>query len=207
MTISKPRGRPQHPDILTPSEWRVADGVRHGLTNPQIAKRSDVTLDAVKYHVSNILVKLGMQSRSELRVWNGLPRDSLMRKVRCMESQTGIKGIGQIARSVSDISEARRWYGEVLGLEPLMDAGKMAFFACQGVRLMLSEGEPGHESIIYFEVHDIQIEYARMEKAGAKVLSAPHLIHTHEDGSEEWMAFVEDHDGRPIGLMSKARPT
>ncbi len=206
MKTSKPRGRPQHPDILTPSEWRVADGVRHGLTNPDIAKRLDVTPDAVKYHVSNILAKLGMQSRTELRHWSGMAEDSPMREAQQMESEVGVQSIGQIARTVSNINEARKWYRDVLGLEPLMDAGNMAFFACNGVRLMLSEGEVGAESIIYFNTNDVHGEYQRLENAGAKVLSAPHRIHTHEDGTEEWMAFVEDNDGRPLGLMGKAKP-
>jgi len=94
----------------------------------------------------------------------------------------------------------------VLGLEPLFDAGNMAFFACNGVRLMLSEGEAGQESLIYFRVEDIHAEVERLASHGVTLVSAPHLIHTHEDGSEEWMAFVEDNDGRPLGLMSTASP-
>ncbi len=31
MTGSQQRGRPPHNDILTPAEWRVVEGVRHGL--------------------------------------------------------------------------------------------------------------------------------------------------------------------------------
>ncbi len=114
--------------------------------------------------------------------------------------------IGQIARTVSNISEARQWYRNVLGLEPLFDAGTMAFFACGGVRLMLSEGEAGAESILYFQVDNLHAEFTRLSEAGAKVASAPHRIHTHEDGTEEWMAFIEDNDGRPLGLMAKAKP-
>jgi len=115
-----------------------------------------------------------------------------------------MKSIGQIARTVNNIGEARRWYRDVLGLEPLFDAGNMAFFACNGVRLMLSEGEAGQESLIYFRVEDIHAEVERLTSHGVTLVSAPHLIHTHEDGSEEWMAFVEDNDGRPLGLMSTA---
>jgi len=39
MTDPKPRGRPADPDILTPAEWQIAEAVRHGLTNRQIASR------------------------------------------------------------------------------------------------------------------------------------------------------------------------
>lgn len=201
MTSKRARGRPAHPDILTPGEWRVADGVRHGLTNPQIASRQQISADAVKFHVSNILGKLGMTSREELKRWNGVNADSAMQESATMENER-LGSIGQIARTVSDIGAARIWYRDVLGLEPLFDAGTMAFFDCGGTRLMLVEGEAGPESILYFRTGDLRGEFARLEAAGAKVASAPHRIHTHEDGSEEWMGFVEDNDGRPIGLMT-----
>lgn len=34
---------------------------------------------------------------------------------------------------------------------------------------------------------------------------APHRIHRHEDGTEEWMAFFEDNDGRALALMTQVR--
>ena len=52
------RGRPPHDDVLTPAEWRVAEFVRHGLTNPAIAARMGTSTDAIKFHVANVLVKL-----------------------------------------------------------------------------------------------------------------------------------------------------
>ena len=42
------RGRPPHADILTPAEWRVAEAVRHGLSNPEIAAGQGTSF-AVKY--------------------------------------------------------------------------------------------------------------------------------------------------------------
>lgn len=186
----------------------MAEGVRHGLSNPQIAARQGVSLDAVKFHVSNILGKLGLSSRAELRRWTGVAADSAMVKgqTAMTEGTSTIGTIGQIARTVSDIDAARTWYRDVLGLEPLFDAGNMAFFSCQGTRLMLVEGEAGPESILYFTVAGLHGSLARIEAAGAKVASAPHRIHTHEDGTEEWVVFVEDNDGRPLGLMAKVAP-
>ena len=43
--------------------------LREGLTNPQIAERLDFTLDGAKYHVSEILGKLGVASRDEAARW------------------------------------------------------------------------------------------------------------------------------------------
>jgi DNA-binding CsgD family transcriptional regulator len=59
------RGRPAYPDILTPREWEVLSLIREGLTNPQIAQRLGVTEGAAKFHVSQILAKLGVESRQE----------------------------------------------------------------------------------------------------------------------------------------------
>ncbi len=61
--------RPSHPDILTPREGEVLALLREGLTNPQIAERLSITLDGAKYHVSEILSKLGVSSREEAARW------------------------------------------------------------------------------------------------------------------------------------------
>jgi|SRR5579859_1186139 len=115
MTERKERGRPPHPDQLTPAEWRVVEAVRHGMSNPEIARRQGVSLDAVKYHVANALSKLGYASRKELRKWDGVRRDS-------------------------------------------------ALFG-----------------------------------------NAPHMIHKHADGTEEWMAFFNDNEGQPLAIMAQAK--
>jgi DNA-binding CsgD family transcriptional regulator len=63
------RGRRPHPDILTPREWEVLDLLRERLTNEQIAEHLGITLDGAKYHVSEILSKLGVRTREEASAW------------------------------------------------------------------------------------------------------------------------------------------
>jgi DNA-binding CsgD family transcriptional regulator len=63
------RGRPAHPDILTPREWEVLGLLRERLTNEQIADRLGISLDGAKYHVSSILSKLGASTREEAAAW------------------------------------------------------------------------------------------------------------------------------------------
>lgn len=65
----KKRGRPPHPDILTPREWEVLDLVRDGLSNEEIAGRLGISVDGVKYHVSEILSKLGLENRHDAARW------------------------------------------------------------------------------------------------------------------------------------------
>jgi DNA-binding CsgD family transcriptional regulator/catechol 2,3-dioxygenase-like lactoylglutathione lyase family enzyme len=195
-------GRPPHDDLLTPAEWAVVEFVRHGLTNRQIAARRRVSLDAVKFHVGNALGKLGLATRAELRRWDGVRRDSaLKRKDEAMDMELG--SIGQIARTASDIAVAEAWYRDVLGLPHLFTFGEMGLFDCGGTRLYLQQGEPKPESILYFAVPDIHAAYRTLAGKGAEFVSAPHMIHRHADGSEEWMAFFNDPDGRPLALMMK----
>ncbi|GGM57037.1 LuxR family transcriptional regulator [Longimycelium tulufanense] len=53
-------------ESLTPTELRVAGLVSEGLSNPAIAERLFVSRRTVQTHVSNILAKLGISSRTEL---------------------------------------------------------------------------------------------------------------------------------------------
>lgn len=201
------RGRPPHEDILTPAEWRVVEAVRHGLTNPDIAARLGVSTDAIKYHVANALQKLGFTSRVELRLWDGVRRDSNLSRMELqMETPVTLGPVGQIARSVKDVAAARRWYGEVLGLTHLYSFGNLAFFDLAGTRLFLSEGDGApSESILYFRVPDVRTAHAQLAQRGVTFTHAPHMIHRHEDGTEEWMAFFKDNEDRPLAIMAQAK--
>jgi DNA-binding CsgD family transcriptional regulator/catechol 2,3-dioxygenase-like lactoylglutathione lyase family enzyme len=206
------RGRPRHPDILTPAEWSTVDSVRHGMSNRQIARRRGVSLDAVKFHVANALMKLGLTSRAQLRDWTGVPADSALarRGPETMAAGVQLGAIGQISRPVSDVPRAVDWYGNVLGLPHLYTFGDLAFFDCAGTRLFLSLPEDGAKpqepSILYFRVPDIHAAYEELRARGVGFTSAPHLIHRHESGMEEWMAFFEDPDGHPLALMAQVEP-
>ncbi len=204
MSFNRKPGRPKHNDVLTPAEWRTVEAVRHGLTNPEIARAHKITLDAVKYHVANALSKLDFKSRKDLQKWKGVDQEtSLYRKEPAMDPSITLEKIGQIARNVSDIDAATTWYRDVLGLSHLYSFGNLSFFDCLGTRLFLSQGDgkPEHNSIIYFKVDDIREAHNTLSEKGISFPHAPHKIHVHEDGTEEWMAFMEDPDGQPIGLM------
>lgn len=42
--------------------------ISRGLTNPQIAKRLDLTVHAVKFHLASVYRKLGVSNRTEAAV-------------------------------------------------------------------------------------------------------------------------------------------
>ena len=61
--MKRPPGRPPHADLLTPSEWRTVHFVQHGMSNAAIAKRRGISVNAVKFHVTNALGKLQLRNR------------------------------------------------------------------------------------------------------------------------------------------------
>lgn len=209
----RPRGRPRHPDVLTPAEWSVLDMLRHGMSRRQIAARRGVSLDAVKYHVENISGKLGVAGVAALRHWPGYPASSPMtRRNVSMPTATDLAlgPIGQVSLLARDIARAETFYRDTLGLPHVFTFGDLAFFDASGTRLFIravpdEEWKPG--SILYFTVDDIRAAFASLEARGVHTTGAPHLIHRHADsGIEEWMAFFEDGEGNILAIMSRVAP-
>ena len=206
MASKRKRGRPPHDDILTKTEWSVVHAVQHGMTTREIARRRGVSFDAVKFHIDNAMGKLGVPNRHALRRWFRVPKGSAL----SVQASAGdeMLVLGQISRSVRDIQLSEAWYRDVLQVPHLFTVGKFAFFDCGGVRLYLfqADAEPPPESIIYFGVASIQESHEALRRRGVDFINAPHLIHRHADGTEEWMAFFKDLEGRPLAIMSKAKP-
>ncbi len=124
-----------------------------------------------------------------------------------MPAPLALGPIGQISRTVRSIEASVDWYKNQLGLSHLYTFGKLSFFDCAGTRLYLQENaSPSPESVLYLRVPDIQSAYDELKQRGITFTSAPHLIHRHEDGMEEWMAFFDDLEGRTLALMCQVKP-
>ena len=201
------RGRPPHNDVLTPTEWRVVHAVQHGMSNREIARRRGVSLDAVKFHVSNALGKLGLADRGALRRWFRVPAASALDRRERPMTATTLGPLAQISRTVRDIKESEAFYGTTLGLPHLYSFGSFAFFDCGGTRLYLSAQEkPTPESILYLRVADIRTAYEGLRQRGVQFSQPPHMIHRHTDGTEEWLAHFNDPEGRPLAILSQVKP-
>ena len=211
---TRPRGRPPHPDVLTPAEWAVLDPVRHGMTQREIAKHRGVSRDAIKYRVENIAGKLGVGGSRELRHWPGIPSSSRLAGRRTdttmSDTTTRLGPIGQVSLSIRDVARAERFYGQTLGLPHVFTFGDLAFFDAGGVRLYLhrkDEADWRPSSVLYFTVDDIHATQNAMGEAGVKFSGAPHVIYTDDaTGTEEWMTFFEDGEGNTLALMSRVSP-
>ncbi|KAA6447259.1 VOC family protein [Bacillus swezeyi] len=117
-----------------------------------------------------------------------------------------IQKVGQIGVPVQDLDRAARFYQDVLGLSLLFRTDGMAFFECNGLRLLLSlpeKDEFAHSSsIIYFQVEDLAGAYEKLTGKGVSFLGKPHIVAKMEQ-TETWMAFFKDTEGNTHALMSE----
>lgn len=124
-----------------------------------------------------------------------------------MSATANLSALAQVSRTVSDIETASTWYRDVLGLPHLFSAGELAFFDMNGTRLALSQASPpqSSEAILYFEVSDIHAVTQTLKDHQVEILREAQFVHRHADGTEEWMAFFNDPDGRPLALLEQRK--
>ena len=122
-----------------------------------------------------------------------------------------IKNIGQISIIVHDLPRATAFYRDALGLPLLFTAGKLAFFDCGGVRLMLGPAETPEldhpSSILYFRVADLNTAHQRLVDLGVQIVAPPRLI-APMPTYDLWMNAFRDSEGNILELMSEVpRPS
>jgi DNA-binding NarL/FixJ family response regulator len=54
---------------LTPRELQVLRHIGYGLSNEEIARSMEISIDTVKEHVQNLLRKMGVKDRTQAAVW------------------------------------------------------------------------------------------------------------------------------------------
>ena len=115
--------------------------------------------------------------------------------------------LSQVSRRVESLSRATSFWRDTLLVPDLHSFPGLAFFDLGGTRLMLKEtGSREEADILYLSTPDIAAAHAGLAARGAELTGIPHLIHRHPDGSEEWMAFFKDDEGRDLALHSVTRP-
>ena len=68
--LASMRDRSSNPAVdLTPRELQVLRHVGYGLSNDEIARSMEISVETVKEHVQNILRKMGVQDRTQAAVW------------------------------------------------------------------------------------------------------------------------------------------
>jgi len=123
-------------------------------------------------------------------------------------SAVTVQGIGQIAVYVQDLAKAVTFYRDQLGLRYLFEAGGMAFFELNSVRLMLTQAnaiDPVYRaSILYFKVADIDRAWTALMAVGTVAKEAPEQVYV-AGGVALWLAFFEDPSGNVMALMEERK--
>ena len=113
--------------------------------------------------------------------------------------------IGQISVNVHDFDRAVAFYKDTLGIKHLFTvAGRMAFFDCGSVRLMLAIPERPDldhpSSILYFKVPDIEQAHEGLVSRKVHFETKPMLVApmaTHD----LWLAEFRDSENNVLALM------
>jgi methylmalonyl-CoA/ethylmalonyl-CoA epimerase len=119
---------------------------------------------------------------------------------------TKINGLGQVAVPVKDLNRAVSFYQDILGLPLLFNTDTMAFFDCDGVRLLLSLPEKEQfstaSSVLYFNATDIHAHYETLKTKDISFLDEPHVV-AKMGTTETWMVFFNDTEGNTHAFMSE----
>lgn len=117
-----------------------------------------------------------------------------------------IQKIGQIGVPVKKLERAIHFYKDTLGLTLLFNTENMAFFDCNGLRILLSLPEKDQfaysSSVIYFQVEHIQKTYDELLYKDVNFLDIPHVV-AKMGNTETWMVFFNDTEGNTHAFMSE----
>ncbi|MFT5370273.1 MAG: methylmalonyl-CoA/ethylmalonyl-CoA epimerase [Candidatus Latescibacterota bacterium] len=115
----------------------------------------------------------------------------------------GLTKIQQIAIGVDDLEKSTAFYRDQLGMQFLFGAGHMSFFNCDGLRFMLTTLKHNDaNSLIYFDVPDIQTAFETLKNRGVSFDDEPHTVH-ETDTMAIWMTFFKDLEGNILAISSE----
>jgi DNA-binding CsgD family transcriptional regulator/catechol 2,3-dioxygenase-like lactoylglutathione lyase family enzyme len=204
-------GRPRHPDILTPAEWRILAGLRDGHANAEIASSIPCSVETVRFHLRNVRDKLGLRSRQALRDWPGRPVERHRLAEESAHTWRIREQIPLIA--VGDMPRSLAFYVDLLGMEVVScwpDAPAVPGWAALGAaaaRLMLHDGHHRREAhtlrgggsvTLTLYVDGLDALHAGLSGAGWK----PSMIERMPYGARE--CYLSDPDGNELALVEFA---
>lgn len=119
----------------------------------------------------------------------------------------GLSTILQIAVNAHDLDRAVKFYQNQLGMKHLFSVPpKLAFFDCDGLRLMLSLPEKPEfdhpSSILYFKVDNIQQATKTLTDRGVHFEEQPVCI-ANMGTYDLWLAAFRDSENNLLALMSE----
>ena len=118
-----------------------------------------------------------------------------------------LKKVGQIAVRVKDVNRAAAFYSDKLGMKLLLKQNNLAVLDCGGLSIFLTlpetEAEGTHNSVIYFDVEDIQQAAQNLTERGVTLFEKPNKV-GKLGAAEVWIAIFRDSEENLMGLRSMA---
>ena len=117
----------------------------------------------------------------------------------------GILGVDEVLFFVPDVQVAKRWYGELLGVEPYFDHEGYCTFRLANVTVGLHPSDEKKNSsriagqVTYWRVSDIQKTIAHFESHGCSKFRGPTF-----GVDQVWVCQVKDPFENVWGLVQRA---
>ncbi|MES2704181.1 MAG: VOC family protein [Bacteroidota bacterium] len=111
-------------------------------------------------------------------------------------------GLRTVGYKVADITKAKEWYAQVLGVQPYFDEPFYVGFNVAGYELGLQPEEDGTAAakdsgvVAYWGVEDVKTAYAQLLSIGATALEEPMDV-----GGDIMVAAVRDPWGNAFGII------
>lgn len=126
-------------------------------------------------------------------------------KNRMSSTEFALRKIGQVAVQVKDLNRAATFYSDTLGLKLLLKQSNLAVLDCGGFTLLLTlpekETERLQNSVLYFDVPDIQQAAQTLTKRGVAFAEPPNQV-GKLGSTDVWIAIFRDSEGNLMGLRS-----
>ncbi len=133
------------------------------------------------------------------------PNSKERNKPMAESKEFALTKVGQIAVRVKDVNRAATFYSEKLGMKLLLKQTNLAVLDCGGLSIFLTlpekETEGTHNSIIYFDVEDIQKAAQSLTERGVTIVEKPNKV--GKLGTVDvWIAIFRDSEENLLGLRS-----
>jgi len=124
-----------------------------------------------------------------------------------MESDIRLRKIAQVILRVADLKRSMAFFGETLGLTLKFSFEGFAFYAVEGIDLILNESktarDAGHDlTEIVFECADIHAAHAELKTRGVAFSREPRVV-TSDATHDLYAVDFRDPDGHILSLTSQ----
>ena len=130
---------------------------------------------------------------------------------QAQQSALDIGRLEQVSLTVSNIDNAKKFYGDKLGLRKIFSQENLVIYDLGGTRLLLGLTEANKapatakasSATLYLRCADLKLCIEKLEDNGVKFHFDPEFV-ARQPAYDLWLMFFDDPDGNSLALMSEA---